>query len=133
MPAALVTFLVGVCTWAALGLALAGLVPTASSAAAAANAILLPLAFISDTFIQSDDGLGVLSDIAVRLPTETVRQRVPGRVQPARRGAGLRLAALAVMAAWGIGGVVVAVKYFRWEPHPAGNNRRARRARQASV
>jgi ABC-2 type transport system permease protein len=133
LPAALVTFVVGVTTWAALGLALAGLVPTASSAAAAANAILLPLAFISDTFIQSDDGLGVLSDIAAFFPLKPFANAFQDVFNPLVEAPAFNWSALAVMAAWGAVGVVVAVRFFRWEPHPAGSNRRARRARQAST
>jgi ABC-2 type transport system permease protein len=133
LPAAIVTFLVGVSTWAALGLALAGLVPTASSAAAAANATILPLAFISDTFLQADDGLGVLSDIADWFPLKPFANAFQDVFNPLVDAPAFDWRALGVMAAWGVVGVVLAIKYFRWEPHPAGNDRRARRARQLST
>ena len=51
----IVTFVVGVAAFAALGLAIAGLVPNADSAPAVANATILPLAFVSDVFIPLDD------------------------------------------------------------------------------
>ena len=47
IPAMIVTFVVGVSAFAALGLAIAGLVPNADSAPAVANATILPLAFVS--------------------------------------------------------------------------------------
>ena len=55
MPAAIVTFLVGVAAFAAMGMAIAGLCPSASAASALANAIILPMAFISDVFIAMED------------------------------------------------------------------------------
>ncbi len=120
-------------TWAALGLAFAGLVPTASSAAAAANATILPLAFISDTFLQAEDGLGVLSDIADWFPLKPFANAFQDVFNPLVEPPAFDWRALGVMTAWGVVGVVVAIKYFRWEPHPAGDNRRGRRARQLST
>ena len=55
MPAMVVTFLVGVSSFSALGMAVAGLVPDARSAAAVANATILPLAFVSNVFIPIED------------------------------------------------------------------------------
>ena len=54
MPA-VVTFLLGVGAFAALGMALSAVVKSASSASAAANAIILPLAFVSNIFIPLED------------------------------------------------------------------------------
>ena len=68
MPAAGVTFVVGVATFAALGMAVAGLVPSASSAAAVANATILPLAFISNIFVPMEDPPAWLSTIGDIFP-----------------------------------------------------------------
>ena len=68
MPAAAATFLVGVASFAALGMALASLVKTATSASAVANATILPLAFISDVFVASDQTDGFLNTLANLFP-----------------------------------------------------------------
>jgi ABC-2 type transport system permease protein len=36
---------------------------------------------------------------------------------PHTTGAGFELGDLAVVAAWGLFGLLVAVRFFRWEPH----------------
>ena len=131
VPAAAVTFVVGVAAFAALGMAVAGLVPTASSASAVANATILPLAFISNIFIPIEDPPGVAGDDRRHLPAQAVRVELPGRVQPAGRRAGLRLGRPRRVAAWGIAGLVVALTTFRWEPPPGGPTRR--RARSGDV
>ena len=91
MPAAFATFLIGVASFAALGMALAAVVKSASSASAAANAIILPLAFVSNVFIELDDAPAVARDRRRHLPAEAVRRIVPGVLQPDDRGSGLRL------------------------------------------
>ena len=60
------TFLIGVSAFAAIGMALAAVVKSASSASAAANAIILPLAFVSSVFVQLDDAprwLEIVGDV----------------------------------------------------------------------
>jgi ABC-2 type transport system permease protein len=133
LPAALLTFVVGASAWSALGLALAGVVPTASSAAAAANAIILPLAAISDTFFTPDNGLEVLSDIADYFPLKPLANAFQDVFNPLVDAPAVDWSSLGIVGAWGVIGTAVAVRFFRWEPHPAGVNRRARRARQLSA
>jgi len=133
LPAALLTFVVGASAWSALGLALAGVVPTASSAAAAANAIILPLAAISDTFFTPDNGLEVLSDIADYFPLKPLANAFQDVFNPLVDAPAVDWSSIGIVGAWGVVGTAVAVRFFRWEPHPAGVNRRARRARQLSA
>lgn len=77
LPGAALTFFVGVASFAALGLAIASLIPSAEAAPAVANATILPLAFISDVFIPLDDAprwLEILGDI-FRSSTSCVHSR----------------------------------------------------------
>ena len=67
MPAAFVTLLVGVASFAALGMALVSMIKTASSSAAVVNATILPLAFISDVFVATDQD-STLATIANLFP-----------------------------------------------------------------
>ena len=91
VPAAVVTFLVGVSAFAAMGLAVAGLCPSASAASAVANAIILPMAFVSDDLHPPRGPTGVAGDARRRPAAEAVRRELPGRLQPVGRAAGVRL------------------------------------------
>ena len=127
MPAAVVTFLVGVGSFAALGMAVAGAVKSASSASAVANAIILPLAFISDVFVSTDDESG-LAKIANFFPLKPFVNAFQDCFNPLIDGLGFSPGRLAFVAAWGVFGLLVAIKRFSWEPSGAPS-RRSRRAK----
>lgn len=132
IPAALVSFVVGVSAFAALGVAVASLVPTSSSASSIANATLLPLAFVSDIFIQVSDPPAWMEAIGNFFPLRPFASAMQDALNPLVDAPGFDLAGTAYVAAWGVVGLVLAVKFFRWEPHPAGNTRRSRRSRSGT-
>ena len=82
LPAAIVTFVVGVAAFAALGLACAALVPNARSAPAAANATILPLAFVSNVFIALEDPPRWLEIVATS--SRSSRSSRPSRTRSSR-------------------------------------------------
>lgn len=131
MPAAFVTLLVGVSSFAALGMALVSVIKTASSSAAVVNATILPLAFISDVFVATDDD-GFLSTVANLFPLKPFVNAFQDCFNPFVDAPAFSPDKLAFVAAWGVVGGVIAVKRFSWEPSGAGP-RRGRRARQAAV
>lgn len=131
MPGAVLTFAVGVAAFAALGMAVAALVPTASSAAAAANAIILPLAFVSNVFIVTGDGapawMTTLGDV---FPLKPFVEGIQDAFNPFVDAPAINWGKLAYVALWGVAGLAIAIKCFRWEPAPGGvSSRRRRRAR----
>ena len=130
MPAAAVTFLVGVSAFAALGMAVAGAVKSASSASAVANAIILPLAFISDVFVVSDGDSGLLK-IADFFPLKPFVNAFQDCFNPFVEAPAFDAGALAFVAAWGAVGLLVAVKKFAWEP--SGSAPRGRRSRKMAA
>ncbi len=127
MPAAAVTLLVGVASFAALGMALVSVIKTAQSAAAMVNATILPLAFISDVFIATEDG-GFLHTVASLFPLKPFVNAFQDCFNPLVDGTGFSPGRLAFVAAWGAVGLVIAIKRFTWEPSGAPS-RRSRRAR----
>lgn len=131
MPAAFVTLLVGVAAFAALGMALVSVIKSASSSAAVVNATILPLAFISDVFVATDDG-GFLNTVANLFPLKPFVNAFQGCFNPFVEGSGFAPDKLAFVAAWGVAGALVAIKRFTWEPSGAAP-RRGRRARQAAA
>jgi ABC-2 type transport system permease protein len=126
MPAAFVTFIVGVATFAALGLALASLVRSASSASAAANATLLPLAFVSNIFISLDeDSPEWLQRIGDFFPLKPFAEAFQACFMPFVEAPAFSWDKLAFVALWGVVGAVVAIRNFSWEP--SGSAPRGRR------
>ena len=131
MPAAAVTFLVGVGSFAALGMALSAVVKSASSASAAANAIILPMAFVSNIFIPLEDPPRWIEVIGNIFPLKPFAQSFQDCFNPLVDGQAFNWGALALVAAWGGVGLVVALTRFTWEP--SGSSSRGRRSRRAAV
>jgi ABC-2 type transport system permease protein len=132
VPAAVVTFLVGVSTFAAMGMAVAGLCPSASAASAVANAIILPMAFVSGIFIPLEDPPAWLATIGDVLPLKPFAESFQDAFNPAVDPPGFDWADLAKVAAWGLAGLLVALRWFRWEPSRGGSTPR-RRPRSAAA
>jgi ABC-2 type transport system permease protein len=129
-----VTFVVGVTSFAALGLAVASLVPNADSAPAVANATILPLAFISDVFIVTDDPrprwLEILGDV---FPLKPFVNAFQDTLNPLVDAPAFDVAGLAVVAAWGLAGAIIAARTFRWEPSARAPLRRRRRRQPSNT
>ncbi len=124
VPAVILTFIIGVACFAALGLAVAGLAPTPAATQAITNGSLILLAFVSGMF-----AFGELPDWVERIgdlfPLRHFVLAVSDAFNPYLDDSGLYLDHLAVMLLWGAAGAVVAVRYFRWEPrHDARASRR---------
>jgi ABC-2 type transport system permease protein len=132
VPALIVTFVVGVAAFAAMGMAIAGLCPTAQAASALANVIILPMAFISDVFIPIEDPPRWLEVIGNVLPLKPFAEAFQNCLNPAVAPPAFDWGRLARVAIWGVAGLVVALKWFRWEPSRGGTTAR-RRARTAAA
>jgi len=130
--AAIVTFLIGVGTFSALGLLVAAVVPSGESATAVTNATLLPLAFISGVFIApSQDTPAWLDTVANIFPLKHFVEPFSTAFNPTYTGNGWNWASLVYMLIWAVVATVLAVRLFKWEP-PAGGGG-GRRRRRASV
>ena len=131
MPAAVVTFLVGVSAFAALGLALASVVSSASAASAAANATILPLAFVSDVFVVSEDAPDWIETIGNIFPLKPFVNAFQDCFNPLIDAPAFNWANLGFVALWGLAGAIVAVRNFSWEP--SGSAPRGRRSQKEKV
>ncbi len=120
------TFLVGALSFAALALALTGVIPNADAAPPIVNAAILPLLFLSGIFIPLGDDApswirfigavfpvkhfadamraAYLSKVVVQTPVGPVHAFV------------FAWSDLLVIALWGVAGLVLASRYFSWEP-----------------
>jgi ABC-2 type transport system permease protein len=114
LPELAVFTLLGVVAFGALGIAFSHAIPNFDAAPAYVNAVFLPAIFISGVFYSSDSLPPVLEAIAQALPLKHVIDGLSGAIVT---GAGLgdNLTALAVTGGWAAAGLLVAVRYFRWE------------------
>lgn len=116
LPAMLVTLAVGAFSFSCLGFALAAAIPTAEAAPAVTNATVLPLYFLSGVFIPQDElpsGVINFSDV---FPIRHFFEAMFTAWDPNTTGAGFEWGHLAIVAAWGVFGLLIAVRFFRWEP-----------------
>jgi ABC-2 type transport system permease protein len=111
--AALVAFTaLGVTCFGALGIAFSHAIPNFDAAPAYVNAVFLPLIFISGVFYSADSLPAALEAVAEALP---LKHLVDGLADAIVGGSADPLAAAAVVAAWAAAGLVLAVRFFRWE------------------
>jgi ABC-2 type transport system permease protein len=105
---------VGVVTFGALGIALSHAIPNFDSAPALVNAIFLPVILISGVFYSSDSLPGGIAAVAEALPLKHVIEGFSDAIVTGQ-GLGHELGALAVVAAWGAVGLILAIRGFRWQ------------------
>ena len=111
-PAMVVGFTaLGVICFASLGIAFSHAIPNEDAAPAYTNAVFLPVIFISGVFYSSDNLPEFLKAIAEVLP---LKHLVDGLSVAIVGGSGAGTAAL-VVGGWAVAGLVLAVRYFRWE------------------
>ncbi len=116
MPAFIVTLVVGAAAFCSLGIALTAAISNADAAPAVVNATILPLLFISDVFIPLNDAPGWLLAIGDVFPVRHFSEALQTAFNPYETGWGFEPWRLAVIAAWGIAGLLVSVRWFSWEP-----------------
>lgn len=116
LPATVVTLLVGVVCFAALGLAVVALTPDAKAVQAVTPAVLVSLAFVSGLFVDTDALPVWLRRVGQVLPLEPLSSALGAQLDPYRSGAGWYPGELALLAGWGVVGALVALRWFRWEP-----------------
>jgi ABC-2 type transport system permease protein len=115
-PAVLITLVLGAATFSCLGLALTAAIPSQSAAAPITNLVIFPLYFLSGVFVpESEVPDGVISFSEV-FPVRNFFQAFFAAWDPNTTGGGLEWGNLAIVAAWGIAGLIVAVRAFRWTP-----------------
>jgi ABC-2 type transport system permease protein len=113
--ALLVTFAISSSACCALGLALCTFLPNADAAPAVVNFIYFPIVFVSGTFYPID-AKSTLAKIANVFPVRHVILAVFAGFDPVHTGSAFEWNHLAVVAAWGVAGLYLAVRRFRWEP-----------------
>jgi ABC-2 type transport system permease protein len=109
------TIVLGAAVFAALGVAVASFIHSAEGSSAVVNFIVLPMAFLSGSFGATRHYPPFLRAIADVLPLKYLIDLV-NAIYLRDKAFWTEPTAILVLLAWGIGGLVVAVLKFRWEP-----------------
>ncbi|HET6814748.1 MAG TPA: ABC transporter permease, partial [Actinomycetota bacterium] len=134
LPAAVVTLLLGAGCFCALGMAVAAVIPNGEAAPVIANFTFFPIAFVSDLFFPTVGAPAWVGTVGSIFPVKHFAVALEGTFNPFVGGSGFQWGHLAVLVLWLVLGVVVAVRFFRWEPKvgaPGGGRRRAGRVVEA--
>lgn len=109
----LVMVIVGAATFCALGFAITAVIPNPDAATPMVNATILPLLFLSGIFIP-------LGDDAPTWITWTARifpvKHFADGMQASFLGTTFHWSDVLVVSVWGLAGLILAVRYFDWEP-----------------
>jgi len=105
----------GAAVFAALGVATASLIRSGEGSSAVVNFILLPMAFLTGSFGPTRHYPRFLRAIGDVLPLKYFVDLM-NAIYLHRHALWTKPGAIGVLAAWGAGGLVVAVFRFRWEP-----------------
>jgi ABC-2 type transport system permease protein len=110
-----VTLLIGAAVFAALGTAIASVIHSGEGSSAVVNFVLLPMAFLSGGFGPTKSYPSVLRAIGDVLPLKYLVKLVYA-VYLHGQGFWTQPGALAVLAGWGVAGIVITAWKFQWEP-----------------
>ncbi len=116
LPGLLLTLAVGAAAFCALGIAYTALISSEDAAPAMTNAVVLPLYFISGVFVPVSELPDGLATVAGVLPVKPFVDALFVAFDPRTTGAGIAGGDLAVLAAWGVAGLLCAVRFFVWTP-----------------
>jgi ABC-2 type transport system permease protein len=115
-PALALTIVIGALAFCCLGYAVASLIHDQDAAQPVTQGIMLPLYFISGVFVAVSTLPRWLVDVASIFPVRPLAAALLTAYNPHTRGAGLAPSDLLVVAAWGAGGLVIALRRFSWLP-----------------
>ncbi len=115
IPAILLVLAIGAASFSCLGIALTAAIPTQDAAAPIVNFLLLPLYFLSGVFIPTDQLPSGIIHFADVFPIRHFFLAffdvyVPGGAHVIDWGH------LLIVAIWGVGGLLLAIRFFRWTP-----------------
>jgi ABC-2 type transport system permease protein len=114
-PGLVAAVLVGVACFAGMGFGIASVIRSGEGSSAVVNLIVLPMAFLSGAFGPTRSYPDVLQAIADVLPL-TYLIAILRDVYLRGESFGNDLGAIAILAAWGLAGLLVAWRRFGWEP-----------------
>ncbi len=114
--ALVVAVVLGAVVFCCLGYALSSVIANDEAAQPITQAVMLPLYFISGVFVPSSVLPHWLGQVADVFPVKHLASALLAAYNPHTHGAGFAGGDLLVLAAWGVGGLLVALRRFSWLP-----------------
>ena len=108
--------MIGAASFCCLGIALTAAIPSQDAAAAIVNALLLPLYFLSGIFIPEDELPGGVISFANHFPVRPFFEAFFDVLRPRRPARAIAWHELIVVGIWGVAGLLLAIRFFRWTP-----------------
>ena len=107
----------GSIAFSALGLAITAIIPNDDAAPAITNATVFPLYFVSDVFFFNDENsTGFFSKVGDFFPIKPLTGSLQDSYNPFIESVSIPWGNWAVVAAWGVFGVLIAARFFKWTP-----------------
>ncbi|MGE5745665.1 MAG: ABC transporter permease [Solirubrobacterales bacterium] len=115
MPGLIAAVIVGAASFCCLSFAISTLIGAADAAPPAVNLAVLPLYFISGVFVPEDQIPSFLRHVADLFPIRHLSQAL---LKPFidTHGSGFAADHLLIVAIWGVAGLALATRTFRWTP-----------------
>jgi ABC-2 type transport system permease protein len=114
IPMLVATLALGILCFSALGIAISAIIPRADAAGAITNGTYLPLALVSGTFSSGLTLPTWLDHVVSAFPIKALTDCLRAGYDPASHGPSA--GSLIVLTAWTVLGIVLARRYFKWEP-----------------
>jgi ABC-2 type transport system permease protein len=115
-PAFVLDVILGAAAFCCLGFAAASLIRNVDAVQPVVWATILPLSFISGIFIPTAVLPRWLAEIGYVFPVHPLAAALLEAYNPHTTGSGLNWGYLAILAAWGVAGLVIAIRRFSWLP-----------------
>ena len=118
LPVFILSIALGSIAFSALGLAVTAIIPNEDAAPAITNATVFPLYFISDVFFFDTEGddTGFISRLGDVFPVKPLTESLQPSYNPFVESIEIPWAKWAVIAGWGLFGVLAAIRFFLWVP-----------------
>jgi ABC-2 type transport system permease protein len=116
LPDLALAVVVGAAAFCCMGYALTSVIRNQDAAQPLTQAVTLPLYFISGVFVASASLPHWLTQVANVFPVRHLAAALLAAYNPHTGGSGLAGTDLLVLAAWGVGGLLVALRRFSWLP-----------------
>jgi ABC-2 type transport system permease protein len=119
LPGLVIYIVLGVVAFCSLGLAVTSVIKSADAAATIAPMSAVILSFISGVFFPVQELPTWLVDIGLVFPLAHLADGLQSVYNPSTTGTALSASNVAILAGWGLAGVLVAARSFKWEPQAA--------------
>jgi ABC-2 type transport system permease protein len=129
LPALVLTLLVASAAFCCLGFAFTLAVRKAGAAVPLGTGVTLALYFLSGNFFVVEKPPLVLRIVGDVFPIKHLNSALLTPLNPNAGGTRIEWIDLLVITAWGLAGLLIALRYFRWtasSPHAHGHSRRTR-------